>query len=113
MMSHIFQNSGDSGEAINAKYGASKTAPSSRRLYGTKKQLHEDGCHEGKEIVEEVLRHTLARHMPGYCGHGSTKVTSKSSQPEQFFLPGNVCGTISIRQNLLPTRMLRAYSVVQ
>ena len=46
----------------------------------------------GERIVEEVLRHVLARHLPGYCGCGSSKVVSKSSQPEQFFLPGNVCG---------------------
>ena len=49
----------------------------------------------GERIVEEVLRHVLARHLPGYCGRGASKVVSKSSQPEQFFLPGNVCGGTS------------------
>jgi U3 small nucleolar RNA-associated protein 22 len=44
----------------------------------------------GERIAEEVLRHVLSRHLPGFCGRGGEAILSKTSQLEHRFLPGNV-----------------------
>ena len=44
----------------------------------------------GERIVEEILRHILSRHLPGFCGGVTGSILSKTSQLEHHFLSGNV-----------------------
>ena len=43
----------------------------------------------GERIVEEILRHTFSRHIPVCVGNSSEKLTFKTSQLENRFLPGS------------------------
>jgi U3 small nucleolar RNA-associated protein 22 len=51
----------------------------------------------GERITEEILRHILSRHLPGFCGRNGQLIISKTSQLEHCYLPGNVAsGTSSL-----------------